>query len=169
MTELWDLYNDKREPLGKTCRRGSKIEPGEYHLVTEVWVSDGKGKVLLTQRHPDKTHPGQWEGTAGAVVAGEDSRTGALRELREEIGLIAAPHELKPLSSAVYEWYIFDSYGLIRAVPLEALCLQSSEVSAAKWVDYTELCRMQAQGLIVPAAWERFLRVKHLLLGGAPR
>lgn len=165
MGELWDLYNDKREPLGKTCLRGAEIHPGEYHLVVEIWVVDGKGKVLLTRRHPDKTHPNQWECTIGAVVAGEDSMTGALRELGEEIGIIAAPSELCFIGSVVSKRYILDSYILTKEIEISQLRLQPSEVTGARWVDYSELCQMQAQGLLVPAAWERFGRIRDKLIG----
>jgi len=162
--ELWDLYNEKREPLGKTCLRGSEIKTGEYHLVVEIWVIDGKGKVLLTRRHPDKTHPNQWECTIGAVVAGEDSMTGALRELEEEIGLPATAAELRCIGSVVSKRYILDSYILTREIAIEELHLQPSEVTAARWADYPELCQMHKEGLLVPAAWARFMRIKDQLI-----
>ena len=34
--ELWDLYDGRRRPLGKTHRRGLPLAPGEYHLVVEI-------------------------------------------------------------------------------------------------------------------------------------
>lgn len=39
-------------------------------------------------------HPGAWEITGGAVVAGETSLQGALREVEEELGLRLEPEAL---------------------------------------------------------------------------
>ncbi len=163
MIELWDLYNENRELLGKTCKRGSALNVGEYHLVVEIWVINGKGKVLISQRHPDKTHPKQWECTIGAVVAGEDSLSGAVRELGEEVGITASPDALLPIGSVISKRYILDSYMLVCDIPIERLRLQDTEVIGARWVTYPELCKMQEQGLLVPAAWNRFLRIKDQL------
>ena len=59
--ELWDLYNVRREPLGRTHRRGTPMRRGEYHLVVFVWVFNGRGKLLLTKRSPEKmAYPDLW-------------------------------------------------------------------------------------------------------------
>jgi 8-oxo-dGTP diphosphatase len=48
-------------------------------------ILDEKGRLLLIHRHtPTRT---QWELPGGKVDAGEDPRTAAIRELREELGI----------------------------------------------------------------------------------
>ena len=86
-SELWDLYDDDRNPLGKTHRRGDPIPEGSNHIVVHVWVQNDDGEYLLTKRSPDKFFPLTWECTGGSALAGEDSLTAALREVREETGL----------------------------------------------------------------------------------
>ena len=94
--EKWDLFDRERRPLGRTQERGQPLEPGCYHLVVAVCVVDGRGHMLLTLRDKAKpVYPNCWENTGGAVLAGETSLEGALRELREETG--AVPDILMPL------------------------------------------------------------------------
>ena len=65
MAEYWDLYDADRKALGRTIRRGDAFAEGEYYVCCEVWVQNSEGKLLLTQRHPDKKAGGLWEFTGG--------------------------------------------------------------------------------------------------------
>ena len=55
MSELWDLYDKYKNPLGKTHVRGEKIKSGEYHIVVDVLSVNHKGQILIAKRHPDKS------------------------------------------------------------------------------------------------------------------
>jgi 8-oxo-dGTP pyrophosphatase MutT (NUDIX family) len=58
------------------------IAPIRYHEPV------GGLSVLLTRRSSKlRSHPGQWALPGGRLEPGEDARTGALRELAEELGL----------------------------------------------------------------------------------
>lgn len=126
MPEIWDIYNKNHTLTGKTHRRGVPVTTvGEYHLVVEIITENIKGELLITQRHPNKsTFPLKWEFTGGAVVSGEDSRTGALRELCEETGITAAADELELLGSYIGSTAIHDIYRLLRDAELPQLSLQ---------------------------------------------
>lgn len=91
MAELWDIYDRERNLTGRTVERGQPMAPDEYHLVVHVWIRNRRGEWLLSQRTPNKTFPLKWEPTGGSVTSGEDSLTGALREVREELGLALDP------------------------------------------------------------------------------
>ena len=95
--EFWDLYNDKREKTGRIHERGKALPEGYYHLCVSVWLVNRKGEFLLSQRHPDKEYPLCWECTGGSVLAGESSLDGALREVKEELGITLAPEKGKIL------------------------------------------------------------------------
>ncbi len=74
----------------KAWPRTSPGEPGtegEYHRGGNL---DGEWQEELTQLHPDKPYGLVWEMNGGPVLAGEISRKGACRELREEAGLRCA-------------------------------------------------------------------------------
>ena len=91
MLEMWDLYNGKREKTGKVLPRGVPVPKGLYHLTVSAWIVNSQGQYLLSRRHPQKTYPLCWECTGGSVLAGEDSLNGAVREVREELGIILNP------------------------------------------------------------------------------
>lgn len=85
--EVWDLYDKKRNITGELCR-GEKIPDNYYHLVVHVWIKNSKGQYLISQRSPErKVHPLMWECQGGSVLKGETSLQGALREVKEEVGI----------------------------------------------------------------------------------
>ena len=86
--EKWDLYTRYREKTGAEHIRGDKIPEGCYHLVVHVWIRNSKGEYLISQRAANRsTFPLMWECVGGSVVKGESSLEGALREVKEEVGL----------------------------------------------------------------------------------
>lgn len=94
MTELWDLYTEDREKSGETLVRGQEIPEGRYHLVADAWIVNSKGEYLISRRSASRpTFPLMWECVGGSVLAGEDSLTGAVREVKEEVGLELAPEQ----------------------------------------------------------------------------
>lgn len=86
--EKWDLYTKYREKSGKEHIRGEKIPEGFYHLVVHVWIRNQKGEYLISQRSFRRpTFPLMWECVGGSVLKGESSIEGAVREVKEEVGL----------------------------------------------------------------------------------
>ena len=72
--EIWDLYDENRELLGKDHVRGEQLPIGGYHLVVHVWIRNSKGEYLISQRSANRpTFPLVWECVDGSVVKGEDS------------------------------------------------------------------------------------------------
>lgn len=92
--ELWDAYDAEFNKIwGMTLVReeAEKIPPGVFHLVCDIIVKHTDGTWLLMQRDPRKPWGGMWEATAGgSALKGEAPLECALRELREETGIIAA-------------------------------------------------------------------------------
>lgn len=156
--EVWDLYDKAKNLLGKQHIRGEVIPQGEYHLVVEIFTINKDGKLLLTQRDAAKTYPLLWECTGGSVTCGETSLMGAVRELEEETGLIASPHELHHIGTIRNEHYFLDSYiwKSKKKLELSDLRLQAGEVCGAQFAALKECDEMNACQLIVPKVWERY-------------
>ena len=92
--EIWDLYDENRELLGKDHVRGEQLPIGGYHLVVHVWIRNSKGEYLIAQRSANRpTNPLMWECVDGSVVKGEDSLQGVLREVKEEVGIDLLPEK----------------------------------------------------------------------------
>ncbi len=90
--EKWDLYTKYREKTGKEHIRGEEIPEGLYHLVVHVWIRNSRGEYLLSRRAADRpTYPFFWETVGGSVLQGETSIEGAVREVKEEVGITLSP------------------------------------------------------------------------------
>jgi 8-oxo-dGTP pyrophosphatase MutT (NUDIX family) len=150
--ELWDLYDKNRNKTNRTHKRGDQLTVGYYHIVVHVWIRNNKGEILLTKRHPDKTHPNLWECTGGSILVGEESFEGALREVKEEIGIILLRYngklvksERRDKSNNFCDIWLFD-----QSFDLSATELQQDEVSDIKWVTRSELDRIYNSNMLVP-------------------
>lgn len=160
--ETWDLLNEHRKPLGRTHLRGDDLEPNTFHTVIEVFTFDIDGKLLLSQRHPEKTYPLLWEGTGGSILAGETSRQGAVRELLEELGLRVEPEQLRFVTTLKRGTYFLDMYCYECGQPidLEQLSLQADEVVDVRLQDWdTVLDSVE----LVPSVRERLIQFGPLL------
>ena len=140
--EFNDIYDADRNRTGRLHRRGTRWKQGEYGLIVCVWVYDGRGKILLTQRAPEKSFAGTWENSGGAAKAGETSRQAIARELYEETGIRAKEEEFELLSTRRDKDSFFDFYCLKNATPIEDIGLLEGETSAAKGVTFAEVREM---------------------------
>ncbi len=104
---------------------------------------DGYGRILLTQRHPDKHYPLYWECSGGSV-------------LTDETGIEAEISELVQLDIIFGNHAIYYNYLLQRDIELSSLLLQENEVVDAKFADKSEYDKMKSEKSIVPPVVERF-------------
>lgn len=94
--EVWDAVDASGKHLGFDLYRdeAEQIPAGVYHTVAEIYSVTKDGLLLNTLRDPKKPGGLKWEVTGGSVVKGETPLQGAVRELKEETGLEAAPEDL---------------------------------------------------------------------------
>ena len=164
MTEYNDIYDIDRNLTGRIHRRGARWRKGEYGLVVCVWVYDGKGKVLLTRRAPEKTAAGTWENSGGAVKAGEDSLTAIVRELYEETGIRANPEEFELLDACTDRGIHYDHYCLRRDSSKVQVVLQPGETDGAQWATFEQVHEMIKSRQICKVIGKQFLRHEPMLL-----
>lgn len=93
--ELWDVYDENRKPLGYTVKR-EKFDSlnNEYHIVVHIWIKNSKGEYLIQKRSSNKKEGLKWAWTGGSVLMGENSIDGAVREVKEELGLTVDKEKL---------------------------------------------------------------------------
>ena len=90
MAEYLDIFDSSGNCIGKALRSECHGNPALLHRTSHVVVMHPDGKrMLLQKRAADKLiQPGKWDTAVGGhLECGESFESGALRELREELGV----------------------------------------------------------------------------------
>jgi isopentenyldiphosphate isomerase len=87
--EIFDIVNDCDEVIGQLPRRQVHRD-GHKHRAVHILVFNARKEIFLQKRSMQKdTFPGAWDSSSsGHVDSGEDYDPCAIRELREELGLV---------------------------------------------------------------------------------
>ena len=154
--EVWDLYNLEREIVGEHIR-GTELPEDGFHLVVHVWIQNSKGQYLITQRSANRpTFPLRWECVGGSVMKRENSLQGALREVKEEVGIDLSADDGTLLFTKVrktidgkryndiVDVYLFKYDGI---VSLENAT--TDEVAQLKWLTRQEICQLRDKDELV--------------------
>lgn len=83
-------------------------------------------------------------------MAGESSIAAAIRELKEEIGIVADESEVHYIGSVKTPPFFDDDYYIRRDISITDIVLQDGETADAKWVTYSEFLNMQGTGELAP-------------------
>ena len=151
--ELWDLYGEDRRKTGAFHRRGDPLPKGARHLAVHVWIRQPDGRFFLTRRAFNKGYPGMWETTGGSALAGDDSLTAALRETREETGLLLRPEKGRLVLQRTGEDYFLDVWLFDQAVDGAQVRLQEGETIAYTFAAPEEILAMWKKGSLVPFSY----------------
>lgn len=98
LTERLDIVDAHDDLLGSDTRENVH-KKNLLHRAVFVMVFNPEGKLFVQKRSYDKdVYEGLLEGSvSGHVLSGEDYRKAALRELREELGIVIAPAKMDEL------------------------------------------------------------------------
>lgn len=151
MAELWDIIDKNGNATGRQHERGKPMNKDEYHLEVCVLIENGKGEYLISQRAPNKTFPNMWEFTGGSAVAGDDSMTTALKEVKEELGIALEPqygrmikHHL-PCGNAECHGLV-DIWLFKQNIDISTVIFAADETCNAMWASHDEINRMIGEG-----------------------
>ena len=104
--EYIDIFDENNNPTGQIKEKGKAHEEGDFHRTAHVWIINDKNELLLQKRSANKkSHPNCWDiSGAGHIKAGESVIDGAIRELKEELGVEEVKYVLyKDLEKMVEE------------------------------------------------------------------
>ncbi|MBT8763415.1 NUDIX domain-containing protein [Desulfohalobiaceae bacterium Ax17] len=141
--ERIEVVDENNNPIA-VLSRNEVHRQGLFHRSVLVLVYNQEGKVFLQKRHRNKNlYPGRWDLSAtGHVKAGEAAEDAALRELKEEVGIVPRQlkliHTLKGTKETHNEFVYLFSAGKILDTP----CPDPSEVEYGQFVDAEELSTM---------------------------
>lgn len=166
MDEYLDIWNTDGQPTGKKCLKDEAHQKGWFHPTVHIWFYTNTPALLLQKRGFSKqTYPGFWDvSVAGHVSAGETILEGALREVKEEIGLDIKQTDLRLLdvrkNTNRFENGIIDcEFQHVFLAKLDTdvsnLKIQEAEVDAVRLFSFEELqqciLKKQPDFTIVPA------------------
>jgi isopentenyldiphosphate isomerase len=144
--EICNIVDKLGNPTGRIVTRGTKLTPGEFYPVVHVWIRDKLSNYLIQQRAFHlASSPGVWAVTVGYILAGEDSISGAIREVKEELGIQFSSSQLKlvdrhTMENRVEDVWLADILRSSMGAPI-----LGPEVADWKWVSKAELEEMVCQ------------------------
>lgn len=162
--ELFDILRKDGEKSGIVRERGVAHLEGSLHPTSHIWIvrknQKGGWDLLLQKRSLQKdSNPGCYDiSSAGHVAAGDAYLPAAIRELREELGILAEEGDLllAGMRQAYFEAVFYGKpfrdyehsavYIYHKSVDEKKLVLQESEVSGIKWMEFEECRREVAEG-----------------------
>jgi isopentenyl-diphosphate delta-isomerase len=136
-------------PTGKSILKSLARKNGLMYSVIHLWIYNSKGEVLLQHRCKEKKlYPNMWDiSVAGAVDSGETPTQAAIREAKEEIGLVITQDKLS--EAFVYnENYVFNGNKINEHAhvflfeyngSINSLKLQKEEVDQVKFFSQKEI------------------------------
>ena len=150
--EYRDIFDANRNPTGRVHKRGVPLPKGDYILATSCWVINSAGKFLITRRALGVSwRPGMWGTPGGGALPGEDSLTAAIREAKEETGIILNPHGAEMLVTSTIDHAHIDHWLFRQEFDLSALVLQAEETMGARAAAWAEIALMIEQGEFIKA------------------
>lgn len=154
--EYLDIVNENGMPTGEIVPHEIAHREGIRHRTAHVWVvrkTDEGYDILLQKRSMEKeSFPGLYDtSSAGHIPAGEEPLPSALRELSEELGIVAEPEELIHVGTFRIQYEkefhgqlfrdneVTQVFVYTKPVEIERLTLQASEVDEARWFGLEEV------------------------------
>lgn len=166
MKELLDIWDESGKPTGQVYEKSIAHQKGLFHPTVHVWFYTSAPSLLLQKRGSNKeTFPNLWDvSVAGHVSSGESILDGALREIKEEIGLqlksddlilIDVRKNINQFSNGIIDCEFQHVFLSELKIGLEHLVIQKEEVDDVRLFsfDEMEICmqKKHSEFKIVPA------------------
>lgn len=140
--EILDIYDNNGNLTGKTVERYSrKLNEGEHVKASHIIIKNKENLYLIQKRSSAKrTRPSTWDITCGAVSSGESSRTGAMREVSEEVGLESPESSFIFVGQTMSNTGVFqDIFYLEKDFSIDDCTMQMEEVDELKLINKNEM------------------------------
>ncbi|MFA6533664.1 MAG: NUDIX domain-containing protein [Patescibacteria group bacterium] len=180
MSQL-NLVNENDEVIGQDSRENIH-RLGLLHREVHVWLYNREGKILFQKRGQDKdTFPGLLDASAGGhVEIGESYSQAAIKELREETGVVALPEQLVNLGkvrktasdpvTGTTNNVFRQIYAYLYSGRAEDLKLETGEATSLEFWPIEKILSLSAEekkisvpGIFTPEYLDIFQKLKNLI------
>ena len=151
--EILDICDELGNPTGKTVERKIAHQQGILHRTAHVWIlrkKENKIQILLQKRSEQKdSFPGCYDiSSAGHIPAGDNYGQSAVRELKEELGIVVRESELIDCGNRrfhfeeIFHGRLFKDnqvskiFVLWKDLEEKDFVFVDHEVSEVKWLDF---------------------------------
>ena len=151
--EILDICDELGNPTGKTVEREIAHQQGILHRTAHVWIlrkKENKIQILLQKRSEQKdSFPGCYDiSSAGHIPAGDNYGQSAVRELKEELGIVVRESELIDCGNRrfhfeeIFHGRLFKDnqvskiFVLWKDLEEKDFVFVDHEVSEVKWLDF---------------------------------
>lgn len=144
--EKRNLYDKDRNVTNDIIYKGEEIPKDRYLLVVLIFIQNSDGKFLIQKRSIEKN--GKYATTGGHPKYGEDSLTGVITEVQEELGIDISNENIELYFSERFddERVFCDDYYLKLDIDLNDLVLQKEEVDSVYWLSSDEIFDLYKEG-----------------------
>ncbi len=130
------IVDTDNKVIGRKAR--TDLHPDDIYSAATLWISDGKDRVLLSQRSfKKKNSPGKWgPSAAGTIEYDESYVSNVIKEAKQELGLTIMPERLQkgPLKfNQGTRRYFAQSFIYTYEAKEDDFLLQNDEVVDVKW------------------------------------
>lgn len=151
--EYFDIIDEDGNITGEVVERAEVHKKGLCHKSIFIWIMNSRNELLIQKRSATKDNdPNMWTiSVTGHLSQGENSINGALKELKEEIGIFVDKRDLQYLFTVKeYKEYrpdyidneLVDVFIVKKDIDIKNLKIQKEEVSDVKFIQYEELEKM---------------------------
>lgn len=157
--EYIDIFDENDNPIGEVKEKTQAHEDGNFHRTAHIWIMNDDNELLLQKRsEKKKSNPNCWDiSGAGHIMARESVIDGAIRELKEELGIEVNEKELQYIatikSTKNPKNMEFQYVYLLKCNKrVEEYIFEDNEVSEVKYVYFKDLEKMVAdkiEGLLI--------------------
>lgn len=112
------------------------VYPGQHRATARVLLHNDAGEVfmLLTHFDPEVGLPPRWLTPGGGIDSGEDTKDAAVRELREETGIVLSPDQLgEPIFHRIGRWDWSDGNHHTYEDTIFQLKVEGFEIDTSGW------------------------------------
>lgn len=152
--EKIEITDEQGVPTDQVSTRLEAHQLGLWHRVTAIWILRGREAILTNclGNTKDLDLRGKWSTTVGGHVAmGEDVRASAVREIKEELGVVVEPNNLTFMCERQSRGYfhIQEAFLLNWNLAPDAFTIDNDEIVNLRWLSIPEYLKEYEKGLFI--------------------